>query len=265
MRAQDAWRDRTVTLDVSATRRLKRIVFLLPLVFIVACVAVKIALPARYGVLVEEDGPAEDIQAIFLALVSVFAARMALGFVRRGDRTLALLYVGLAAVALFVGGEEISWGQRIFDLPVTPYFASHNTQKELTLHNLEPVQRHVGKAYILFGLAGAFTWALVPRRLAADARLQIRYLVPDWFLTFYFLPVSVVYLYFSRISPFLADRLGLEAFRMEGFVIYRDQEPAELLMYLGILLFVLAGARRQACAARARTGEQAIRPDAGRP
>jgi hypothetical protein len=247
------WRRLVTPLDAQRTRRLERGVFLFPLVFIVGWVAVKLAFPARYVVLVEEDGFVENVEAFLCVLASVFAARLALGFVRSGHRLLALLYAGLAVVSLFVAGEEISWGQRLLGLPVSPYFAAHNTQGELTIHNLEPVQRHVGKAYILLGLAGAFSWALARRRFAAADRLQLRYLVPDWFFTFYFLPVSVVYLYFSRISPFLADRLDLEAFRMENFVIYRDQEPAELLLYLGIFLFVLAATYRQARAARTET------------
>ena len=47
-----------------------------------------------------------------------------------------LVYVGLIVLFVFGAGEEISWGQRIFNLK-TPQFLMHdNTQEELNLHNL---------------------------------------------------------------------------------------------------------------------------------
>jgi hypothetical protein len=38
--------------------------------------------------------------------------------------------------ALFVAGEEISWGQRVFNIDTPEYLAERNAQSELNLHNL---------------------------------------------------------------------------------------------------------------------------------
>lgn len=61
------------------------------------------------------------------------------------------LICGLIVVAfLFVAGEEISWGQRIFNLETTDYFKEHNTQEELNLHNLTVGDVKINK--LIFGL-----------------------------------------------------------------------------------------------------------------
>ncbi len=48
-----------------------------------------------------------------------------------------LVYLGLAGLYFFGGGEEISWGQRIFHISEPAALASQNTQDELNIHNLK--------------------------------------------------------------------------------------------------------------------------------
>ena len=50
-----------------------------------------------------------------------------------GGRFILLL---VAAVCLFGGGEEISWGQRVFDIETPEALVQRNAQKEMNLHNL---------------------------------------------------------------------------------------------------------------------------------
>ena len=47
-----------------------------------------------------------------------------------------LVYLGLALLYFFGGGEEISWGQRIFGLEQPASLAGENVQDELNIHNL---------------------------------------------------------------------------------------------------------------------------------
>lgn len=46
---------------------------------------------------------------------------------------LIILFLGF----IFGAGEEISWGQRIFNFETPEYIKDHNVQKEFTLHNIE--------------------------------------------------------------------------------------------------------------------------------
>ena len=47
-----------------------------------------------------------------------------------------LMLCFLALVCLFGAGEEISWGQRLIGFDSPEYFAKHNTQQEVGIHNL---------------------------------------------------------------------------------------------------------------------------------
>lgn len=61
----------------------------------------------------------------------------------------------LGALFLFGAGEEISWGQRIFDRQSSRFFLDHNTQGETNFHNLE-ITLESGKKFkinkTIFGL-----------------------------------------------------------------------------------------------------------------
>jgi hypothetical protein len=48
-----------------------------------------------------------------------------------------LVYLGLALLYFFGGGEEISWGQRIFHIKEPAVMAADNSQGELNIHNLK--------------------------------------------------------------------------------------------------------------------------------
>ncbi|MGE5250284.1 MAG: hypothetical protein ACM3QS_08740 [Bacteroidota bacterium] len=48
-----------------------------------------------------------------------------------------LVYLGLAALYFFGGGEEISWGQRIFHFKEPASLAAENSQHEFNIHNLK--------------------------------------------------------------------------------------------------------------------------------
>lgn len=83
--------------------------------------------------LTEEDSLIEDLTAVLLSLASILlfvTGRMERKSLRRW------IYVMGSIVALFVAGEEISWGQRIFGYPTPDWIAEKNDQNEFNLHNL---------------------------------------------------------------------------------------------------------------------------------
>ena len=63
------------------------------------------------------------------------------------------VFDGLVGVfLLFVAGEEMSWGQRLFGITPPSYFLEHNTQQEMNVHNFSS---------IFGGPKGPFTLVLV--------------------------------------------------------------------------------------------------------
>jgi hypothetical protein len=85
-----------------------------------------------------EDGPLEWTGfATFLAgSVLAFAAAWRL----RPALRPAVAAAALGAVLLFAAGEEISWGQRVFEVDTPKALVDGNEQDELNLHNLAGLQ-----------------------------------------------------------------------------------------------------------------------------
>ncbi|GAB4146231.1 MAG: hypothetical protein Tsb009_18800 [Planctomycetaceae bacterium] len=58
----------------------------------------------------------------------------------------------LAALMIFVAGEELNWGQRIFEIETPSQLAEVNVQGEISVHNLSPlhgITRALGLLFIL--------------------------------------------------------------------------------------------------------------------
>lgn len=92
--------------------------------------------------LTEEDGLFENVGAFFFLSTSLIFLS---SFFRQSDsqyflfkqveRNYSLLVV--AILFFFIFGEEISWGQRIFNIEAGDFFKEKNIQNETNLHNLK--------------------------------------------------------------------------------------------------------------------------------
>lgn len=119
--------------------------------------------PLGYAHLVQEDGPAENLTAIayFAAAGLTFALSRSTAYWgknRHLQRLYAMILLASTIGFLLVGGEEISWGQRIFHFATPEAIADSNRQSELNLHNSEVVWPYVYIAYVVIGVYGMFTW-----------------------------------------------------------------------------------------------------------
>jgi hypothetical protein len=101
-------------------------------------------------ILANEDGPYEDFEA-----AAYFIAAFLLLYVvaARGVRNVWVL--GLAILFFLVGGEEISWGQRIFAIATPETMREVNVQGETNIHNLKGINEIV-RALSLLTLWGLF-------------------------------------------------------------------------------------------------------------
>lgn len=110
---------------------------LLTALFLILCavlVGIALAAPDSFVRLFREDGAFENATAI-----CYFASAIACILLAARARGHAFLRVWLACLALLfivVGGEEISWGQRLFGFGTPEGLAAINVQEEFTLHNI---------------------------------------------------------------------------------------------------------------------------------
>lgn len=127
-----------------------------------------------------EDGPIENMGALSFLLASVVFFMTAYRSSRLHGQSgtnhfespLALLALGVFCFICF--GEEISWGQRLFDFPVPAWLEGINRQGEWNLHNLAWFHAQTTE-----GSEKSF-WArlLVMDRLLAIFQLTLCTLVP---------------------------------------------------------------------------------------
>lgn len=87
--------------------------------------------------LIREDGWVEYLTVLFLLAGAVGLIVYAVNAAKRGKMKKVMLYSLACLFFIFVAGEEISWGQRIFSVETTGYFMENNYQGETNLHNLE--------------------------------------------------------------------------------------------------------------------------------
>ena len=210
-----------ISLDKSTA---KAALLCLPLVYLVFFGLLRYGDRKLYIFLSYEDNVLEIISAI----VYLFTARVAFKLAKLcfSERKMLDGYVyGLFCLAMaFIFAEEISWGQRIFNISTPEYLMNINTQQEISLHNLAPVQKILHRIYIFIGLAGGILWVFARQ----NSLLFNNRFVPRWYLMFYFLPVAVFYFSYNYMG--LAEK--------PGGLIGRDQEVFELLLSIGFFLFI---------------------------
>jgi glucan phosphoethanolaminetransferase (alkaline phosphatase superfamily) len=107
------------------------------LCFLIAAIvvaSVHMQLNARWLLnrLAREDGIFESIGAI-----NYFAASFLLLYVIVAHRLRNIWVLGVALLFFLAGGEEISWGQRIFAVSTPDSIRAINVQGETNLHNIE--------------------------------------------------------------------------------------------------------------------------------
>jgi hypothetical protein len=149
---------------------------------------------------------------------------------RRGHRWLAALYVVAALGAVFVAGEEISWGQRILGFVTPGELEDVNRQGETNVHN-------IGSVLALFnlGIMGVSLGAIVLPFLRWTVWRDRARSVAGYVL------IPPLALATAFAIPLVYRVVRLVFLPEAGARITKYQEFAELCFYFGLAaFFVLA-------------------------
>ena len=152
---------------------------------------------------------------------------------RRSAAAFGLVSAGLA----FSVGEELSRGQRLLGLTPPEVFAHANVQHEITLHNLVGASHLVLLGCGLVGFWGALGWLLIAHLPRRDGRLAS--CVPQWHLAPYFLVAGATYAWWPLFERVGFRMLGIGLLRRGASFGWQDQEPAELMLVAGMVLFLI--------------------------
>lgn len=174
------------------------------------------------GVYVVEDGFIEwmTVLALFLGGSICFYRVVILKPFRKWPFILGLILFGL--LFYFGVGEEISWGQRIFDFETPEIIKQYNTQGEFNIHNLKFSGKKVNKIFF-----GVFLGICI---------------------LFYFLVFPVLYKKFDRIKK-ASDSMAFPVPKMTYIGVYfflvlscelvMGGKKGELLEFAGCWIFVM--------------------------
>lgn len=218
-----------------------------------------------------EDGPIE-----WFGAVAVFAGAclLVLSYFRdaTGTRRLERLKAQyarllLAALFVFVAGEEISWGQRIFGFATPPSLHEVNAQGEMNVHNLwifhhDPSRRQKStwEMYLTADLLFANFWAIYFVVVPMAARFSAR--VAAW-LRRARVPVVHPVVGAAFVALTIAGETAAPALSepMQRGLLELRESAAELLLCLAAYLISL-----ESCAVETRVAnrERALHADAGR-
>ena len=222
---------------------LKTWVFVIPIILSGAVVLWRLNITyASWKRIESEGGLFEYGTSLAYILAFVFALPVARYFYQTKQKRLGFFYYFMAGCFLFVGLEELSWGQHLFAWQSPNFFEVYNSQQETTLHNLIWVNEYIDYGYWILGLFGGIAWLFIPQMKHWRSHA---YLIPDWYLSSFFFLVCYSYTiqaYYQEIQSFF------QSFNLEflGQFIFPLGEFAELLLGLGFLLFVLVIYLRQA-------------------
>ncbi len=131
---------------------------------------------SQYLKYIAEDGLIEWLTFAALILISGVCLVRFFRLLRMRNWKFLTGLLALSFLFIFGAGEEISWGQRIFDIDSSGFFLNHNTQQETTLHNMIVCGVRMDRAVlsILAGIFLLFSLFILPRMYHRNERLRTR-------------------------------------------------------------------------------------------
>lgn len=182
-----------------------------------------------YWWLEQEDGLNETLQFFFFFITAYISFKNASLVYRYNKKWFAFIML-FAIGLLFIALEEISWGQRIFDIKSSDWLIANNYQQEITIHNITPAGKlswfNLHDLFIIVGFYGGLMFKIFPKDTKNLMRVR-NILIPQKQYSLYFLPTGIFYFYFEYIN------------RLELYVIGSHQEVVELILSAGFLLLAM--------------------------
>jgi hypothetical protein len=158
-------------------------VFLTPFIGAAAVILAR-ADKSVFRFLTREDSLLEWSQFFGFAAAGVLAALAGRRLLGQGRRFPGIAFFLFALGCLGIAGEEIAWGQRLFDYDTPESLEEINEQQEATVHNIGSVQEAVNLVFALVGFYGSVgAWLLRLRRPRWALRPDVDLLIPPLFLT----------------------------------------------------------------------------------
>lgn len=199
----------------------QQIAWILLIVIVGTYLLMAIKFPHAYIIATYEDLVGEWTQVFLFASTMLLAGRQAYCSSRFRP-----FFALLALACLYVVGEEISWGQRLFDIPTPEFFNDHNLQGETNLHNfltgpISTLTKQGIEIIVAAGLLGyglLYPWLLRMRNRAALWLERLGLPGPPLYLSHFFVLSAIFEL---------------------GLIHFNEAEIAEILIPFALAMMTL--------------------------
>ncbi len=169
----------------------------------------------------KEDGIVEFLQVIILLTGSAGAFVTSKKIFRKNSR-ISIFFALLSLLLFLIAGDEISWGQRIFGFSTPQAVQSVNSQKETTIHNLSLIDGLVPIGYLAIGIYGSVISFIIRGGKMFSENVRYYFFPGNKYFVIFILPA-----FYNGYTTFFDHSIG------------NLSEPAELLLYAAISLFVI--------------------------
>ena len=186
---------------------------------------------------IKEHYPVESLSIIVILISVLIGIRFVLLMYRNKIESYKMIFVSLLVLGLiFVGLEEVSWGQWFFYFNSPEYFKETNLQRETNIHNLRDL--HVIFEYIrvFIGIGGIISIFL-------NNTKTFKYISSPFVLILFFLIITI----FSGIDVYNFYQPNQRLlFQVGGpwWFIKFNMEIIELLIGFSALIFLYSNFRR---------------------
>jgi len=204
---------------------------ILTLPFLVASGGAAAALLGKpfYKWVTREDGAAEWLQVVLYTAALALGIAVVRRLFRAEEKFVAVLYVLLCLGLLFLIGEELSWGQRIFGWETPEALKQIHKQQETNLHNIYGVGNIFKWVQMLVGAYGVFLPLIVFRAKGlAPYATRLALITPPYSLIPYFL-LMFLWRGYRNLLPDPPARFY--------YTVSEYNEVIELVLALGLFLF----------------------------
>ncbi len=135
------------------------------------------------GFYVKEDGPLEWLSVVALLLCFGIMLKRIIDIKLSKGLLFFSSMVIMSLIFIFGIGEEISWGQRIFDIKSSEFFVKNNAQMETNIHNLLVNGIKINKLVfgLLLGVVVFFIFIILPilyRKFESVKTLVNKFAIP---------------------------------------------------------------------------------------
>lgn len=174
-----------------------------------------------------EWGPHETLQFAVISVAFLIAFTSVMRIDWKTQKWLGVWLAIAALCCLFVSGEEVSWGQHVFEWQSSEFWHSVNDQGETNLHNTSSWLDQKPRLILLLGIVcGGIIFPLLKRFKPDVLPAQLNPIYPTSRLAFVAALVIV---------PHLIEKFG----DLVGFPMFvRVSEVQELYMFYFVLLYL---------------------------